>query len=94
MIIRMPVRFDFDCYKWWNREVLFRVDDEKPEAVILDMIDTDYIDSSGMGMILMLRDRCNKCGIRIEVKNKAVQHTLKVAQFHRLFNVVNSLETY
>lgn len=60
---------------------------EDPTTVIVDLKDTDYIDSSGLGILIYLRKhfQCNKENIHLINCNNEVNKTFTVARFNKMF---------
>jgi len=58
-----------------------------PSQVIVDLQNTDYIDSSGLGILIYLRKHfnCNKEDIHLINCNNEVQKTFTVARFNKMF---------
>jgi HptB-dependent secretion and biofilm anti anti-sigma factor len=56
----------------------------------IDLAKTDYCDSSGFGMLLVLREEVNaeKSDISIINASPKIRELLKTAQFHKLFNII------
>jgi anti-anti-sigma factor len=56
---------------------------------ILDLKDTEYIDSSALGMILLLKDHVDNLSgtLLISKPNDTVNKILEIAQFHRLMTI-------
>lgn len=86
-IIAIEGRFDFSTHQ------LFRDAYEKnPEGVrhwVVDMSDTTYLDSSALGMLLLLRDFAggDNASIRIENCNSDVRRILTISNFEQLFSI-------
>jgi len=59
------------------------------EKFILDLSDVDYIDSSGLGMLLMMRDRTERTRNEMTIHGAAqeVRHLMKLAKFDTVFTV-------
>jgi len=80
-------RFDFSLHQ------LFR--DSYSQCVgrnlnyILDLSHIDYMDSSALGMILLLKDHAELHASTLVIKNPndAVYKILEIAQFHRLMTI-------
>ena len=55
----------------------------------LDLSNTSYMDSSALGMILLLKDHVEKLSgtLKIVKPNDAVNKILEIAQFHRLMTI-------
>jgi len=58
---------------------------------ILNLAQTSYMDSSALGMILLLKDHVEKLSgtLKITNPNQAVNKILEIAQFHRLMTIEN-----
>ena len=88
--IRVSGRFDFavqnefrDCY--YNST---NNQDELPKFII-DMSGTNYMDSSALGMLLMMREYLggNSADITIANSSADIKNILTVANFQSLFNM-------
>jgi anti-anti-sigma regulatory factor len=52
---------------------------------VVDMRETEYIDSSGLGMLLILKDYAVGGSVELRNAGAAVQRILSMAHFDRLF---------
>lgn len=86
LTLKVKGRFNFSCYKQFNDAVAGPV----PTLYVVDLSGADYMDSSALGMLLLLRDRVGQDTSRVKILAGAGQphEVLKLANFHRLFNVV------
>lgn len=81
-------RFDFSLHQLF-RESYIKC--EEPNSVFnLDLSKTTYMDSSALGMILLLKEHADKLlgKVIIYKPNDSVSKILEIAQFHRLMDVV------
>jgi len=81
-------RFDFSLHQLF-REAYIQC--EEPNSVFnLDLSKTTYMDSSALGMILLLKEHADKLlgKVIIYKPNDSVSKILEIAQFHRLMDVV------
>jgi anti-anti-sigma factor len=55
---------------------------------VVDLTETEYIDSSALGMLLLLRESC-ALGVKVRVvgANPAVKRILTIANLHKLLAV-------
>ena len=64
---------------------------DRPAAVsyILDLAKTDYMDSSALGMLLLLREHVGSDKDRVTIKNASpqIRKLLEVARFDRFFRI-------
>ena len=64
-----------------------------PSATIVDLSRLDYLDSSGLGLLLSLSKEYGSHGGRLVlVTNDAVDNILDLTRLSRLFSCVSSLE--
>lgn len=88
VLITVSDRFDFSQYK------VFR--DSYCESNIagtefrLDLSGANYMDSSALGMLLLLKEHADKIQgkIIIERPNDSINKILEIAQFHHLMEIV------
>jgi HptB-dependent secretion and biofilm anti anti-sigma factor len=81
-LIHVTGRFDFSCFRDFHQAITDGAGDW-----IVDLSDVDYVDSSALGMLLLLRDRVGGDGKRIRLRGAHGQphDVLKVAKFDVLF---------
>jgi len=80
-------RFDFDVHRQF-RDSYEGVDPEAQEYII-DLAKTEYMDSSALGMLLILRDYAggDKATVKIINCSDDVNKTLTVSNFSSLFTI-------
>ncbi len=87
VVIEINGRFDFslqkefrDAYQKYDGGLSYRVNLEN----------TEYMDSSALGMLLLLREHAGNVTQRVRLvgANKAVRKILEVANFDKLFAIV------
>ena len=84
--IHVNGRFDFSAHQEFMQAYKGHPKGEKRSVV--DLKNTEYLDSSAMGMLLQLRDFGDKSSeIEIVNGNEAVQEILRIANFDKLFKV-------
>ncbi len=88
--ISIKGRFDFTCHRDFRSvcdEVL-----AKPtvKQIDLNFQDVDYLDSSALGMLLVLRERTSEANVNVNLVNchGMVKQVLEIANFSKLFNLV------
>ena len=87
LTISITGRFDITTYKDFSQSYK-----DKPDSIskwIIDLADVEYLDSSALGMLLMLRERSGSDSAAIDILNcrPGVQNILKMANFDKLFNM-------
>ncbi len=96
LTIRIVGRFDFNNHR--DFRIAYEGSENKqpsPIAIkhyILDFFQTEYLDSSALGMLLLLRDFAggDKADVKIVNCPPDVFDVLNVARFHKLFSINNS----
>ncbi|MEW6991741.1 STAS domain-containing protein [Colwelliaceae bacterium 6441] len=87
LTISIEDRFDFSVHQHFRDAY---VDCTTPESeFIIDLSKTSYMDSSALGMILLLKDHVEKISGKLKIvkPNEAVNKILEIAQFHRLMTI-------
>ncbi|MBB4811565.1 MULTISPECIES: STAS domain-containing protein [Pseudomonas] len=80
-------RFDFSSHQ------LFRDAYERfykdPDTYIVDLKETTYLDSSALGMLLLLRDHAggDESEVRVINSNSDVRKILAISNFDKLFDI-------
>ena len=86
--IRVSGRFDFSVHQDFRKATEQVVD--TVNSIVIDLARTDYLDSSALGMLLVLRDKVgeNKKAITIIKAKPEVKNILKIANFDKLFTLL------
>lgn len=82
-------RFDFTAHRSFKQAYEGALTESNTTEIIVDMNEVDYLDSSALGMLLILRDRAKDLNKTISLSNCAgsVKEVLRVANFDKLFVV-------
>lgn len=83
LTITVRNRFDYQCYKTFKEAFV----GSPATSFDVDLSETHYLDSSALGMLLLLRDHAGgeKARIRLLSPSSAVLDVLNMANFGRLF---------
>lgn len=87
LTITINGRFDFSAHQ------AFRDSYEKltptPSEIVVDMVETTYLDSSALGMLLLLRDHAGGDTADITLKNcnEDIRKILTISNFEQLFKI-------
>ncbi|QID18271.1 STAS domain-containing protein [Nitrogeniibacter mangrovi] len=86
-VLKLGGRFDFNAH----REFRDGVDSvlQKEGRVDVDLAEVAYLDSSALGMLLMLRDKAKSAGREVRLVNArgSVRQVLEIANFSKLFAI-------
>jgi len=87
VVIAIDNNFDFSLHQLF-RESYTNCDTPKTNF-ILDLSRTQYMDSSALGMILLLKDHAEQLGgsVTVSKPSDTVYKILEIAQFHRLVTI-------
>lgn len=85
LIIRVTGRFDFSAHQEF-RDAYESLGD-RPGRYRVDMRETSYLDSSALGMLLLLRDHAGGDSAEVEIVNcnADVRKILTISNFEQLF---------
>ena len=84
-VIKLQGRFDFNAHREF-REVVDKAMEGPAKEVMVDLSGVDYLDSSALGMLLMLRDKSKTAAREVSLTNcsGAVKQVLDIANFSKL----------
>ena len=87
LTILIQGRFDFGAHQEF-RNAYERVN-STPQRYVVDLTDTTYLDSSALGMLLLLRDHAggDSAQIRLLNCNPDVRKILAISNFEQLFKI-------
>jgi HptB-dependent secretion and biofilm anti anti-sigma factor len=79
-------RFDFNAHREFRDAVECALKETAPQIKV-DLAGVDYLDSSALGMLLMLRDKAKSAGKSVSLANArgAVKQVIEIANFGKLF---------
>ena len=85
--ITIEGRFDFSLHQKFRDA--YSTCKEKNVNFILNLSETTYMDSSALGMILLLKDHAESCSGKVIISkpSESVNKILEIAQFHRLLTI-------
>ncbi|MFP8965877.1 STAS domain-containing protein [Pokkaliibacter sp. CJK22405] len=88
LTISIQGRFDFSAHQDF-REAYEQVGEGQVEQFVIDMRETSYLDSSALGMLLLLRDHAGGDGSSIHIVNcnTDVKKILIISNFGQLFHI-------
>ncbi len=86
-VISVPSRFDFRLMQDFRVTADHVINRGTGSEIVVDLTRTDYLDTAGMGMLLVLRDRARAGGKAVVLAHAtgAVKESLEVANFGTLF---------
>ena len=87
-VIRLQGRFDFNSHREFH-DATDTAMATPASAIVVDFGAVDYLDSSALGMLLMLRDRAKAAAREVSLSHcrGAVRQILDIANFGKLFSI-------
>jgi anti-anti-sigma factor len=87
LTISIKGRFDFSAHQEFRDS--YEKAKEDPLVYVVDMKETTYLDSSALGMLLLLRDHAggDNSNIKIVNCNPDVKKILTISNFEQLFSI-------
>lgn len=83
-------RFDFNVHRDFKESYMAFLNDAAITSINVNLAAVDYLDSSALGMLLMLRERAGTANKQISLSNpnETVVKILDIANFKKLFTIV------
>ena len=87
LTISIKGRFDFGRHQEFRES--YEKLEKKPESDVVDLRKATYLDSSALGMLLLLRDHAggDSSDIRVVNSNSDVRKILAISNFDKLFDI-------
>lgn len=92
--IVMKGRFDFQIHREFKDAYTRLFENAGVKLIEIEMSQLDYLDSSALGMLMLLNERAKAVNKSIALVNPSdvVNQVLEVANFNRLFTIRGSVE--
>lgn len=89
--ISMAGRFDFQVHREFKEAYAPLVDNAAVREIEVEMSKVDYLDSSALGMLMLLNERAKGVNKTVSLLNTSgvVSQVLEVANFSKIFNIRN-----
>lgn len=88
--LHMKGRFDFNVHRFFKEAYDPLLRQNGVESLEIDMGEVEYLDSSALGMLLLVRERAEAEGksVTLSHPNSTVVQILDIANFRKLFTIV------
>ena len=88
-VFRLTGRFDFNDHRVFKAAYEPVLQQDGVSVLEFDLSGVDYVDSSALGMLMLMRERAEAAGKRVELKkpNPTVRQILDIANFAKLFTI-------
>jgi anti-anti-sigma factor len=87
LTISIKGRFDFAKHQDFRQA--YELLNQTPESIVVDLKDATYLDSSALGMLLLLRDHAggDDSDVRLINSSTDVRKILAISNFDKLFDI-------
>jgi anti-anti-sigma factor len=87
--VKLAGRFDFNTHREFRAAYEPLITDENVRSVVVDFAGVEYLDSSALGMLLMLRDKLGGANKEVALSGVRgnVKQVLDIANFGKLFQI-------
>jgi anti-anti-sigma factor len=87
--LRLDGRFDFSVHREFRDAYMPLLEDNSVREIVIDLMRVEYVDSSALGMLLLLRERAQTSGKQVVLSGArgTVRQVLEVANFGRMFTI-------
>ncbi|MBB5017137.1 anti-anti-sigma factor [Chitinivorax tropicus] len=79
--------FTFDAYREFKNQYTPLLESGDFSELEIDLGQVEYLDSSALGMLLLLRERMDNKPVVLSNAQGTVKQVLEVANFHHLFTM-------
>ncbi|HJW02145.1 MAG TPA: STAS domain-containing protein [Azospira sp.] len=88
-IIKLSGRFDFNSHREFRGAYENALGNAQLRELVLDLAGVDYLDSSALGMLLLLREKAAAASKPVSLENCRgnVRQVLDIANFGKLFKI-------
>ncbi|OYY95022.1 MAG: anti-anti-sigma factor [Hydrogenophilales bacterium 28-61-23] len=88
-VLKLNGRFDFHSHRDFRTAYEDAMQETGVHEIVIDFQDVDYLDSSALGMLLLLREKSEAVGKTVSLTGLQgmVKQVLEIANFGKLFTV-------
>ena len=86
-LIRMPKRFDYSSNTQFNNQIAVAL--ESAGTITLDCVDLEYIDSAGIGLLVMAQKKAQSRQSKVAIVNlkAAPKEILQLANLQKIIDI-------
>ncbi|MEH6712612.1 MAG: STAS domain-containing protein [Paraglaciecola polaris] len=87
-VLHVPQRFDFSQHKTFTEQYNEMLEAKLCNKIIMDFSRTEYLDSSALGMMVLLNKKAKLKNINVSIQGAKdnAKDILLIANFEKLFN--------
>lgn len=90
-IFGLPTRFDYSFHKLFNDKCSELIEDSSVKEIILDFGLVEYIDSSALGMLVILQKKSSTAGKKLKISRArgTAEEVLRMANIQKMIEFIN-----
>ena len=88
--IRLPSRFDYSSHRQFVEDYTREFENEAASEIILDFSQVDYLDSSALGMMVLMQKKGQAKNKKVKIKGArgATEEILKMANMQKIIEFI------
>jgi anti-anti-sigma factor len=88
--LRLPSRFDYSYHRQFGEMYTPLIESSVCKEIILDFTQVEYLDSSALGMMVLLQKKFTGDNKKISIKGArgATEYILKMANMQKIFDFI------
>ena len=88
--LRLPSRFDYSYHRQFGEMYTPLIENSACKEIILDFSQVEYLDSSALGMMVLLQKKFSGNNRKIKIKSArgATEEILKMANMQKIFEFI------
>jgi anti-anti-sigma factor len=88
-VLKLNGRFDFHSHRDFRTAYESALEEANVREIVINFQEVDYLDSSALGMLLLLREKAEAAGKSVALVGLQgmVKQVLEIANFGKLFSV-------
>ena len=92
MYVYLEGEIDHHCAKGMRAEIDKKIQEEKPEVVILDFSSVSFMDSSGIGLVMGRYKMMNENGGNVAIANapKSIKKVMQLSGLDKIARIINT----
>ena len=89
-VVNLPSRFDYAYHKQFYDDCALALNSEEIKELVLDFMHVEYLDSSALGMLVMMQKKTANAMKKIKIKSArgSTEEILKMANIHKLIEFI------
>ncbi len=89
-LLRLPNRFDYSYHRQFGEMYAPFIENSSCKEVVLDFTQVEYLDSSALGMMVLMQKKMSTQGKRVKIKGArgATDEILKMANMQKIFEFI------